>query len=235
MSHDPDDPAARARRLAAESLAGGDATGWFDQLYIDAEHGRTDVPWDRGEANPILAGWFAADGRRGNGATALVIGSGLGDDAELVASRGFRTSAFDISPTAVRAAQARHPGSPVDYHVANLLTPPPEWAGGFDLVVESMTVQSLPRSLRAQATAGVRGFVADGGTLVVIAFARTDEHAEDSGPPWPLTRDEVEAFASDSLRTGAIDMVLREDGTEFWRAWFDGHGGAEPGATNPDS
>jgi hypothetical protein len=221
MSRDPEDPADRARRLAAESLAGGDATGWFDQLYIDAEHGRTDVPWDRGEANPILAGWFAADGRRGNGATAIVIGSGLGDDAELVASRGFRTSAFDITPTAVRAAQARHPGSPVHHHVANLLTPPPEWAGGFDLVIESMTVQSLPRSLRAQATAGVRGFVADGGTLVVIAFARTDEHADDSGPPWPLTRDEVEVFASDSLRMGAIDMVLREDGTEFWRARFD--------------
>ena len=221
MSRDPDDPAARARRLAAKSLAGGDATGWFDQLYIDAELGRTDVPWDRGEANPILAGWFAADGRRGNGETAIVIGSGLGDDAELVASLGFRTTAFDISPTAVRAARARHPGSPVHYEVANLLSPPPEWVGGFDLVIESLTVQSLPRSLRAEATAGVRGLVAGGGTLVVISFARTDADADDSGPPWPLTRDEVEAFASGSLRMAAIDMVLREDGTEFWQARFD--------------
>jgi hypothetical protein len=105
--------------------------------------------------------------------------------------------------------------------VANLLSPPPEWAGGFDLVVESLTVQSLPRSLRAHATAGVRSLVAEGGTLVVISFARTDEDADDPGPPWPLTRDEVEAFASDTLRIGAIDMVLREDGTEFWRARFD--------------
>ena len=179
------------------------------------------MPWDRGEANPILADWFAADGRRGDGATAIVVGSGLGDDAELVASRGSAPAPSTSHPRPVRAAQARHPGSPVHYHVANLLVPPPEWAGGFDLVIESMTVQSLPRSLRAQATAGVRGFVADGGTLVVIAFARTDEDADDSGPPWPLTRDEVEAFASDSLRMGAIDMVLREDGTEFWRARFD--------------
>jgi hypothetical protein len=166
--------------------------------------------------------WFALDGRAGDGtATALVIGSGLGDDAELVASRGFRTIAFDISPTAVRAAQARHRGSPVDYRVANLLDPPPEWSGGFDLVVESMTVQALPRSLREQATAGVQSFVADGGTLVVIAYARTDEHTDDTGPPWPLTRDEVEAFASERLRPGGIDLVLREDDTEFWRARFD--------------
>jgi hypothetical protein len=218
---DADDPTAKARRLAAESLAGGDATGWFDRLYSDAELGRANVPWDHREANPILVEWFAMDGRRGDGAaTALVIGSGLGDDAELVAAQGFRTTAFDISPTAVRAAQARHQRSPVDYRVANLLDPPPEWNGGFDLVVESMTVQALPRSLRERATAGVQGFVADGGTLVVIAFARTDEDADDTGPPWPLTRDEVEAFASDRLRPRGIELALREDGTEFWRARF---------------
>ena len=105
--------------------------------------------------------------------------------------------------------------------MANLLDPPPEWSGGFDLVVESMTVQALPRSLRAQATACVQGFVTDGGTLLVIAFARTDEDVDDTGPPWPLTRNEVEAFTSDRLRPGGIDLVLREDGTEFWRARFD--------------
>ena len=220
---DDDDPTAQARRRAAESLAGGDATGWFDKLYSDAELGRASVPWDRGEANPILAEWFALDGRRGNGsATAMVIGSGLGDDAELVAARGFRTTAFDISPTAVRGAQERHRGSPVDYRVADLLDPPPEWSGGFDLVVESMTVQALPRSLREPATAAVQGFVASGGTLVVIAFAHTSEDEDEPGPPWPLTRDEVEAFASERLRPAAIDLVQREDGTEFWRAQFDG-------------
>jgi hypothetical protein len=222
MSGDADDPATQARRLAAESLAMGDATSWFDRLYTDAEQGLTDVPWDRGEANPILIEWFALDGRRGAGpATALVIGSGLGDDAELVASRGFRTTAFDISPTAVRGARARYRGSPVDYHVANLLDPPPAWGAAFDLVIESMTVQALPRSLRAQAIAGVRGFVAAGGALVVIAFARTDDRADDTGPPWPLTRQEVDAFASERLRLGEIDLVPREDGTEFWRARFD--------------
>jgi len=219
---DADDPTAQARRLAAQSLAGGDATGWFDRLYSDAELGRATVPWDHHEANPILVEWFALDGRRGDGAaTALVIGSGMGDDAELVAARGFLTTAFDISPTAVRAARARHRRSAVEYRVADLLDPPPEWQGAFDLVVESMTVQALPRALRAQATAGVQGFVADGGTLVVIGYARTDEDADETGPPWPLTRGEVEAFASDRLRLGEIELVPRQDGTEFWRARFD--------------
>ena len=63
--------------------------------------------------------------------------------------------------------------------------------------------------------------MAGGGTLLVIAFARTDEDADDTGPPWPLTRDEVEAFASQQLRPGGIELVLREDETEFWRARFD--------------
>jgi hypothetical protein len=37
------------------------------------------------------------------------------------------------------------------------------------LVVESLTVQSLPRQLRAAAIARVREVVAPGGTLLVIA------------------------------------------------------------------
>jgi hypothetical protein len=46
-----------------------------------------------------------------------------------------------------------------------LLDPPAGWRGGFDLVLESLTVQSLPRQLRPAAIARVRELVAPGGTL----------------------------------------------------------------------
>ncbi len=220
MPQDPDAAAAEARRLASESIAGGDPTGWFERLYTAAEQRRAEVPWDRGEANPLLAEWFAGRPDAAAGETALVVGSGLGDDAELVAARGFQTSAFDISPTAVRTAQQRHPGSSVSYRVANLLEPPPEWSEGFDLVIESMTVQSLPRALRDTATGRVRGLVADGGTLLVIAFAQTAGDVEE-GPPWPLSRAELEAFGSDSLRPAEIERIPREDGAVLWRARFE--------------
>jgi hypothetical protein len=33
-------------------------------------------------------------------------------------------------------------GTPVTFRVADLLAPPPEWAGAFDLVAEPYTVQA---------------------------------------------------------------------------------------------
>ena len=41
------DPDEHLYRLAAESLAGGDPTGWFQRLYADAGNGVGAVPWDR--------------------------------------------------------------------------------------------------------------------------------------------------------------------------------------------
>ncbi|MCC5670705.1 class I SAM-dependent methyltransferase [Nostoc sp. CHAB 5784] len=42
-----------------------------------------------------------------SGQKALVIGCGLGDDAEAIASLGFEVTAFDISPTAIAWCQER--------------------------------------------------------------------------------------------------------------------------------
>lgn len=39
---------ARARQLSAESVAAGDATGWFERLYAEAEAGVCVVPWADG-------------------------------------------------------------------------------------------------------------------------------------------------------------------------------------------
>jgi hypothetical protein len=76
-------------------------------------------------------------------------------------------------------------------------------------VVESLTVQALPDPPRRRAIARAGQPVAPGGTLVVIARAAT---AGDPvpGPPWPLTRAEVEAFAGPGLVPVRIDNV---DGT----------------------
>jgi SAM-dependent methyltransferase len=196
-------------RLSAASLAAGDATGWFDKLYAEAQQGTAEVPWDRPEPTALLADWARADPPDGSGRRALVVGCGLGRDAEFVAGFGFATTAFDISATAVQMARARHAGSPVDYRVADLLDPPAEWRAAFDLVVESNNVQALPRSLRARATASVASFVAPGGTLLVIAAAETG--SGDDGPPWPLTRAEVAAFGAGGLTEVSVEEMPGSD------------------------
>jgi len=90
-----------------------DPTGWFDELYAAAERGERDVPWDRAEPNPRLVEWARDREVSGEGKSAVVVGSGLGEDAEYVASLGFDTTAFDVAPTAIRAMERKFPGSRV--------------------------------------------------------------------------------------------------------------------------
>ena len=44
----------RARQLAAEYLAKGDPTGWFEHLYREGEEGKSIVPWMELRPNPNL-------------------------------------------------------------------------------------------------------------------------------------------------------------------------------------
>jgi SAM-dependent methyltransferase len=194
-----------------------DPTGWFERLYAAAAAGAAEVPWERGGPHPLLAEW--ARGRDGAGRRALVVGARLGDDAELLAAAGFDVVAFDISPTAIQTARERFPGSRVGYRTADLLDPPAEWREAFDLVVEVFTVQSLPEPHRARAIANVAGLVAPGGTLVVVAAAREPDEAAD-GPPWPLTRAEIDAFATGGLEAVRVEDLrdVPEPGARRWRA-----------------
>ncbi|MFI7601791.1 class I SAM-dependent methyltransferase [Actinoplanes sp. NPDC049681] len=208
-----------ATRLAAASLAAGDPTGWFERLYAEAGAGTAQVPWDVPEPSRYLAGWVRRGDVTGGGREALVVGCGLGRDAEFLAGLGFAVTAFDISGTAVRTARERHPSSSVEYVVANLLDPPPQWHGRFDLVVESNNVQALPGPERARAIANVGPMVAPGGTLLVIAVA---EQGERQGPPWPLTRAEIDAFAGPSLTPVAVEHLRDPDDplVARWRVEF---------------
>ena len=103
-------------------------TAWFERLYAAAEAGDAEVPWDRGGPNPFLEQWVRERGLEGAGRRALVIGTALGDDAELLAARGYAVTAFDVSPTAIEGARRRFPDSSVDYRVADLLDLPAECA-----------------------------------------------------------------------------------------------------------
>ncbi|MFI1991894.1 class I SAM-dependent methyltransferase [Actinoplanes sp. NPDC020271] len=206
-----------ARRLAAESLAAGDATGWFERLYAEARDGRATVPWDVPDASVNLREFELPPG---DGRPALVVGCGNGRDAEHLAALGYAVTAFDISATAVALARERHPGSSVDYRVADLLDPPPQWQRAFGLVLESNNVQALPTALRARAIAGVGEFVAPGGTLLVLAAAATDTPGE--GPPWPLSRAEIDAFAGPGLRQVSVEELPGRGSRLLvrWRAVF---------------
>ena len=129
---------------------------------------------------------------------ALVIGCGLGDDAEVLSETSFDVVAFDVSPTAIRWCGQRFPESKVRYCVEDLFHPPSNWVSGFDFVLESYTLQVLPQPVRGEAQRKIASFVAADGRLLVICRGRDD--GEDEGNmPWPLTRDELREFLACGL------------------------------------
>ena len=189
----------RARQLAAEFLAKGDPTGWFEQLYREAEAGGSPVPWAELRPNPNLLEFWKNQPLPSAGKTALKIGCGFGDDAEQLARWGFQTTAFDIAETAIRTSRGRFPRSRVEYVQADLFHPPPEWLHRFDFVLESYTLQALPPELRSTAIGQVAAFVAGGGHLLIVARGR-DESDPRGEMPWPLTRAELNQFVEAGLR-----------------------------------
>ena len=201
---------ARARALAAEYLAKGDPTGWFEQLYQEAERGQTTIPWADLRPNPNLVEFWAYHPIPAPGKTALKIGCGLGDDAEQLAAWGFQTTAFDISESAIRACHKTFPGTRVRYVAADLLNPPPEWIGQFDFVLESYTLQVLPPSLRESAIRSVVDFLRPGGRLLLIARGR-DEQDPEGQMPWPLTRRELDAVVHSGLREVSFEDYFDEN------------------------
>lgn len=211
----------RAQELAAEFHLKGDPTGWFEPLYQEAEAGKSIVPWVDLCPNPYLLGFWKAHPQPTAGKSALVIGCALGDDAELLATWGFQTTAFDISETAIRGARKRYPKSTVQYRAANLLDPPSDWRRRFDFIFEANTLQVLPAALRPQAIRNICSFLRSGGLLLVVARSR--EPSEPEGQmPWPLTREELSAFTGLGLKELSFENIpdVNEPGVRRFRVLY---------------
>ncbi|NES05827.1 MAG: class I SAM-dependent methyltransferase [Okeania sp. SIO2F4] len=200
----------KVKKLATESQK-ADPTGWFDVLYSEAEGDAAQIPWARLTTHPYLQEWLDFSQPQGEGRTALVIGCGLGDDAEGLAKLGFQVTAFDISTKAIAWCQERFPDSSVNYLVADLLALDSEWHRKFDLVIESRTIQALPVEMRSQVINCIAPLVANRGTLVVITRIRDNDSVPD-GPPWPLSEKELAEFIELGLQEVRRDIFLSEAG-----------------------
>jgi len=170
------------------------------------------VPWARLAPHPLLMLWLDSPdwpgdcpARHADGGEALVIGCGLGDDAEELARRGYAVTAFDISPTAIARCRERFPQSPVHYRVADVPRLPGEWQGRFGLAVEINTIQSLPRADRPAATAAIAGTFAPGGLLFVRCLAGSEDAPDGVQRPWPVSRSELAGFTAASLTQ--VDLI----------------------------
>ncbi len=204
-------------------MSGGDtrpATAWFDMIYERAGGDETAVPWFAG-VRPVFAEWLRRQPHADSTQRALVVGCGLGDDAEALASHGFAVTAFDVAPAAVAWCRQRFPQSAVQYVVADLLAAPADWRQSFDFVLEVFTVQSLPVHLRERTVVSIAEFVAPGGGLLAIAVGCEDS-ARGLGPPWPLRRAEMDLFVAAGLVEEQFEILdaRRRDTFPKYRALY---------------
>lgn len=184
----PEETTQLRRKIREQYYSREDYCGWFEDYYSSADGNEQVIPWARDHADRVLVSWLNREKISGAGGNALVVGCGLGDDAQEIARRGFRVTAFDISATAISWSRRRFPESGVKYIAHDLFEAKPEWQRNWDFVYEGNTLQSLPVQIRKKAMEAIAEFPGKGGKLLVNCFGRADTEPEGKTPPghWHL-------------------------------------------------
>ncbi|MBC7901108.1 MAG: class I SAM-dependent methyltransferase [Saprospiraceae bacterium] len=202
----------RTKEIAAEFSKSGDATGWFEALYKEAQGNNESIPWADLEPNRFLRAWAEKANLRGNGRKALVVGCGLGDDAKFLYDLGFDVTAFDISPTAIEWAKKLHADTNIKFETADLFHPFRGWLGAFDFVLEVYTIQPLPLETREKVIDAIAAFAAPESELVVVTRGREDDE-EPLELPWALSRKDLARFEMNGLEQTGFEIMPGDEDT----------------------
>ncbi|NVJ54034.1 MAG: class I SAM-dependent methyltransferase [Campylobacteraceae bacterium] len=187
-------------------------TGWFDKIYQSANGDYKEVFWADLEPSPYLISWLKEDKITKENKTAIVIGCGVGDDAEALSEFGFEVIAFDISPTAIELCKKRFPNSKVNYTVEDLFDYPKDWFESFDVVYECNTIQVLPNLYRKKAREAMSNLIAKNGYILVSCRSRKEGTMLDV-IPMPLAKSEMDEFVNlDNLKE--ISFLAYDDTQE---------------------
>ena len=172
---------------------------FFEEVYknVDKEN-LAAIPWATLDPNTHLVTCLGTKDEMQCG-RALVIGCGLGDDAEALANAGYEVDAIDISPTAIKMAKERFSNEKIDFRVEDIFHLPASMSGFYDFVFESRTIQSLDPKYRDELIEIIAGLVVKGGELIVHTNIQNDDQ-KFGGPPWPLYRKELLDFEKHGLK-----------------------------------
>lgn len=187
--HDP----IKYKKMVKSYQKNDDPTGWFENIYKNANGNYKDVFWADLEPSPNLVVWVKKHPLKSKNSKAVVIGCGVGDDCEFLSQSGYEVIGFDISPSAIKLCINRYPHSKVNYLVADLFNYSKDWFHTFDLVYECNTIQVLPGKYRVKARDAIASLVAIYGYVLVSCRSRNSGEKEDD-IPLPLDKPEIDNF-----------------------------------------
>lgn len=166
---------------------------FFESIYKNADKDKlSDIPWATLSPNKHLLKYLNEKDDMTYG-EALVIGCGLGDDAEALSQMGYTVDAIDISPTAIAMAKERFSGNDIDFRVEDIFKLPSFMLGKYDFVFESRTIQSLDPKYKNELTKSISTLLARNGELLLHTNIQNDNENL-GGPPWPLYRNDLLMF-----------------------------------------
>lgn len=192
--HDP----VKYKEMVLSYQENNDPTGWFENIYNEANGDYKAVFWADLEPAPLLLDWLKNHPIKNTPKKAIVVGCGVGDDCEALSLHGYDVIGFDISPSAIDLCKKRYPNTKVDYVVTDLFNYPKEWFQAFDVVYECNTIQVLPGSYRIQARDAIANLVKPKGHALVSCRSRISGEQEND-IPLPLDKKEINGFKLNGL------------------------------------
>ncbi|URN08221.1 methyltransferase domain-containing protein [Actinomadura madurae] len=191
---------------------------WQDESGPASMAGHSPNPYLAREAGDLVPG------------TALDAGCGAGAEAIWLASRGWRVTAADISSAALARAAERAAASGVASGAANGVSERLRWVEAdlsvwtpdtrFDLVTTHYAHPAMPQ---LDFYARIAGWVAPGGTLLIVGHLHRHGHDEGSGHFPPAEASATAAAITARLDRTAWDVVTAEETDRT----LTGHGGGE--------
>jgi len=165
---------------------------FFENVYKNASENLDKIPWATFDANEYLQDFFKNKEKVTN-KKALVIGCGLGDDAQFLTKMGYIVDAIDISPTSIKLAKQRFDNKNINFSVEDIFELPSNMINNYDFVYEGLTIQSIDPKHRIQLIEIISSLNNDNGELLLYTNYQEDIDTF-GGPPWPLYKRDLALF-----------------------------------------
>jgi methyl halide transferase len=160
-------------------------TEWEDRYQ------RGETPWEKGKPHPELVAFLRRQPIRGR---VLVPGCGHGHDVRALAATADEVVGFDIAASAIEAAESYPVVGGERFICGDLFDLPARLRGEFDWVFEHTCFCAIDPQMRPAYVAAVAAALHAGGHLLAIFYLNPDMDPGETGPPFGVTKEELDAL-----------------------------------------